>query len=64
MQERFKSKVLWLAIASAVAMLMSNYGLWSYIGMTNEFFNQFVEAVLLVMTLLGIINNPTDGENW
>lgn len=63
-QERFKSKMLWVAIASAIAMLMTNYGLWDYIGMTNEFFTAFMDVVLGILILMGILNNPTDGQNW
>lgn len=63
-QNRWRSKVLWLTIASAITMLMTNYGLWTYIGMTDEFFNSLLNVILAALTLLGIINNPTDGENW
>lgn len=64
MQEKWRSKVLWLTIASAIAMLMTNYGLWDAVGMTNEFFTNFVNVVLLAFTILGIVNNPNDGEQW
>ncbi len=63
MQNRFKSKVVWLTIISLVILLGSNYGLWDKIGMTSETFQTAANLVLSVLVALGIVNNPTDSEN-
>lgn len=63
-QNRFRSKVVWTSIAAIVALLMSNYNLWQFIGMQEGLFTQLVEMVLGVLVLVGILNNPTDKVNW
>lgn len=63
MQNRFKSKVVWVTIVSLVILIGGNYGLWDKIGMTSETFQTAANLVLSVLVALGIINNPTDSEN-
>lgn len=63
-QNRWKSKVVWASIAAIVALLMTNYGLWQFIGMEEGVFTQLVEMILSVLVLVGVLNNPTDNQNW
>ena len=63
-QNRFKSKVVWTSILAIVALVMNNYGLWQFIGMNEEVFTSLVNMVLGVLVLVGVLNNPTDKENW
>jgi uncharacterized membrane protein len=63
-QNRWKSKVVWTSIGAIVALLMNNYGLWGYIGMNEEVFTHLTNMVLGVLVLVGVLNNPTDNENW
>lgn len=62
-QNRFKSWALWAGIAGAVWLILSALGVPEKIGMTNETFNTIVNAVGTILTLLGIVNNPTDAKN-
>lgn len=64
MQNRFKSWVFWMGIASIISLVLTTYGLWGFIGMTNEVFQKLVELVLAVLAGVGVINNPTDKNNW
>jgi len=64
MQERIKSKPLWVAVISLVIIIMGNYGLFDAIGMTSELFQTVMYALLDIAVLIGIVNNPTDSVNW
>lgn len=63
-QNRLRSKVLWVAIGAFVMLIMRNYGLYAYIGMTEDVFKTAADMALGILVLMGILNNPTDGENW
>lgn len=62
-QNRFKSWALWAGIAGAVWLILSALGVPEKTGMTNDTFNTIVNAVGTILTLLGIVNNPTDSKN-
>ena len=64
MQNRLKSKVLWAAVVALLTLIMGNYGLYQYIGMTEEVFAVAADMVLGIFVLLGVINNPTDSQNY
>lgn len=63
-QSRLRSKYLWVAVISLVAMLLGNYGLYDAIGMTSEVFQNVANAVLNIFVLVGVVNNPTDSKEW
>ena len=59
MQNRLRSKPLWAAILALAVFVGKNY--FNYeIPRVNE----LIDGVLLIMTLLGIFNNPTDSEKF
>ena len=64
MQNRFRSKVVWVTIVSLVILLGSNYGLWDKIGMTSETFQTAANLILSVLVALGIVNDPTNKEGF
>ena len=53
MQSRFKSVPLWFAVAGLVALVLKS---WFQIEIPS--FNEIVEAVIGVLVLFGILNNP------
>ena len=59
-QNRMKSWTMWLGILSAVWLLASSLGLPQDIGLTNDAYNNIVSAIGTILTLLGVVNNPTD----
>lgn len=64
MQNRFKSRVLWVAVLAQIVSVIGLVGGWEAIGITSEVFQGVATAILEILTLLGVLNNPTDGENW
>lgn len=64
MQDRLRSKFLWLAVIALVAFILGNWGLYEAIGLNAESFQTFADLILGVFIALGIINNPTDAQNW
>ena len=54
MQNRFKSKVLWLAVAGLIAFVLKNY-----FGIVIIGFDELINMILGIAVMLGIVNNPT-----
>ncbi|MDX8367867.1 holin [Cytobacillus sp. IB215665] len=52
---RYKNYGLWVAVAALGLMIIQDLGLQ----ITPEHYNTYVDAILGILVLLGIINNPT-----
>ena len=63
-QNRFKSWALWVSVAGALWTILAAFGLPEKIGLTNETFNAVLNAVGAILIAFGIVNNPTDKENF
>ena len=63
-QNRWRSKYLWISVASVVAFILGNWGIYEKVGLTNESFQNLVNLILSALATMGIINNPTDKKNW
>jgi uncharacterized membrane protein len=63
-QSRWKSAVLWAAIAAQVIALGQMTGIWTAIGIDAGLVGDVVAGILQVLAIVGIINNPTDAKNW
>ncbi len=63
-QSRWRSPYLWVSIASIVAFILANYGLYDLIGLNAESFRTLINLLLGAAATLGVINNPTDPINW
>ena len=59
-QNRWRSKVLWMAIIAQVITLLSAFGFWQAIGVTEDWVNKIVIIMMQLLTILGVVNNPTD----
>lgn len=57
---RFKNYGLWLAVAGLVGMLLKDFGLDIAPGKLDA----YVNAVLTIAVLAGIINNPSNGTGF
>lgn len=55
MNKRLKNYGLWISVASLTFMLLQESGLQ----ITPEKFDLYVNSILSILILLGIINNPT-----
>ena len=60
MQNRFKSWALWVAIAALIVFCVKQFGGVDISSPVNEIMN----LVLPILVAFGVINNPTDGENF
>lgn len=58
MMERFKNYGLWLSVASLLLMMLQDAG----VNITQEKFNAYVQAILGILVLLGIVSNPKEGK--
>ena len=59
-QSRLKSWPMWLGILSALWMLASTLGLPQEVGLTNDLYSNIITAIGTILTLLGVVNNPTN----
>lgn len=59
-QSRFRSWVMWSGLAGALWLIVSALGLPPKIGLTNESYVMIVNAIGTILTLLGVVNNPTN----
>lgn len=59
-QNRWRSKVLWMAVIAQVITLLSAFGVWQAIGVTEDWVNKIVIIVMQLLTIFGVVNNPTD----
>ena len=62
--ERFKSWATWVAVAGAVWVLLSAFGVPEKIGITSEGWNAALNALGTLLTVFGIVNNPTNKEGF
>ncbi len=63
-QNRFRSPVLWAAIAAQIIALAQLTGLFEKIGLDAGTVGDVVAGVLQLLVLVGILNNATDAKNW
>lgn len=61
-QSRLKSKVLWASLASALLLLLGEWGLYETIGIKQEVIQHTIDFALLCLTGFGVINSP-DNKN-
>lgn len=59
-QNRFKSWALWLSVAALVVYVIKT--IWGLD--ISEQVNGFLDVLLPVLVAFGIVNNPTDRENF
>lgn len=64
MQNRFKSKVVWLSTVSLVILILSQLGLFKVLGITSEGFKIVADSLIGILVLFGILNNPEDENKF
>jgi len=62
MQNRLKSKIFWAAIAAQIVTILILMGVINT-GL-GETVNQIIAIVLQILVTFGVLNNPTDKENF
>lgn len=61
-QSRWKSKVLWAAIAAQIVALLAFTGALEAIGITEDWINNVIGGVLQLLVLFGVINSPDNKD--
>lgn len=63
-QPRWRSWAMWLSVLGAVWTILSALGLPAKWGIEETTFKTIVDAVGVILIGFGILNNPTDPENF
>jgi uncharacterized membrane protein len=63
-QNRLKSKVVWMSITTSILLIIGNLGLYKKIGITEDATKAIVNSILEMLTVVGILNNPKDVEKF
>jgi len=63
-QPRWRSWAVWLSVLGAVWIILSSFGLPQKWGIEEGTFKNVVDAVGVILTAFGILNNPTDPDNF
>lgn len=63
-QNRFRSPVFWGAVVAQIISLGQIAGIWAKYGIDTGVVGDVVAGVLQLFVLFGILNNPTDAENF
>lgn len=61
---RLRSKVAWEAIASLIMAVLSAWGLWEKIGITEDWFKVVTATLFGVFAAFGVFNDPTNKEGF
>lgn len=63
-QPRWKSWAVWVSVIGAVWTILNALGLPAKWGIEESTFKTVVDAVGVILIGFGILNNPTDRENF
>ena len=61
-QNRFKSWALWASVLGALWLILKATGIAEELGIEETTFTACVDAVGVLLTAFGIVNNPTNKE--
>lgn len=63
-QSRWRSAVLWAAIVAQVISLGQLTGVWARIGIDAGQLGDVLAAILQLLVIVGVVNNPTAADTW
>lgn len=63
-QSRWRSKVLWASVAAQLLVIGKITNLWQFIGIDDTVVSDLVAAVLQLLAIVGVVNDPTNSEGW
>ena len=63
-QPRLKSWAVWVSVLGAVWTILNAFGLPAKWGIEETTFKTVVDAVGVILIGFGILNNPTDKDNF
>ena len=63
-QDRLKSKAVWVSVISLILLIFNSFGIFEKIGADETVFKNIFDMLLTVLVGFGVLNNPTDKENF
>lgn len=60
-QNRLKSKVFWVSILSAVALVLKAFGLYE---IDDQMISITVDTIFSILVIFGVANNPTNPKGF
>ena len=63
-QPRWKSWAVWVSALGAMWTIANAFGLTQKIGIEESTFKTVIDAIGVILTGFGILNNPTDKANF
>lgn len=64
MQNRFKSKAAWVAVAALVFFIFKTYGLLSILGLTENSYKELTTLIFGVLSAFAYFNDPTNKDGF
>jgi uncharacterized membrane protein len=64
MQNRLKSPVVWASLAALLFFVLKTWGLLEWMGLTKDSYDELISLLLAALTAFGVLNNPTDAQNF
>ena len=61
---RFNSPIVRMSVVALVLFIVNQYGLTKYIGMDDDALKLLFDLVCAVLIGFGVVNNPTDKNNF
>ena len=61
---RARSKVVWVSAVGLIVIVFNAYNLWGLLGINADQFREITDAISVLLIALGVMNNPTDRENF
>lgn len=63
-QPRWRSWAVWVSVLGALWTIANSFGLTQKMGIEETTFKTVVDAIGVILIGFGILNNPTDKENF
>lgn len=63
-QNRLRSWVVWLSIAGALWIILEALGLTQKWGIEKSVYTSVIDAIGTILIAFGVLNNPTDRDNF
>jgi uncharacterized membrane protein len=64
MQNRLRSKVVWLSAISLILLILNTFGVFDKIGTDETSVKVVIDSFLSILVLFGILNDPRDPKNF
>jgi len=63
-QPRWKSWAVWVSVFGALWTIANAFGLTQKMGIEENTFKMVIDAIGVILIGFGILNNPTDKDNF